>query len=467
MLSYMKRGRLFYQDVAVLALPIIFQNLITESLGLLDTFMVGMLGEAPMAGVTLANIPIFVVLLLIFGLQSGASVLISQFWGRQDLDSINRVIGIGAYVAGAITALFALLMFAFPHEFMGLFSNNAEIVDIAAEYGRIVGFSYIFNSLTQVYLGAHRSMENPKLGLCVLSVSMCTNTLLNWVFIFGNLGAPALGVKGAAIATLTSRILEFLVMAAYAVLNKRFRLRPALLLRPGKALLNSYVRYSTPVVLNETFWGLGTSLYPTIMGYMAESKSILAAYAISGNIEKVCTVVVFAIAGTAAIIVGREIGAGRASTVYDTGKALNTLAFLSGLVVGGLGICGTLFFVAPTVYPLFGLSDQASSIATMMLVVIFSTLSVRSFNSTNIVGVLRGGGDVRAATATDLIPLWLCALPLSALAGLGLKAGIFWVYVAMASEQFLKFFLGVWRFKSGAWIHDVTQISFKKEEASA
>lgn len=465
MLSYMNRGRLFYKDVVTLALPIIAQNLITESLALVDTFMVGSLpGDAPMAAVTLANIPIFVILLLIFGLQSGASVLISQFWGKGDTDSINRVIGIGVYAAGAITISFALIMFFFPVQFIGLFSNNDEIVAIAAEYGRIVGFSYVFNSITQVYLGAHRSMENPKLGLAVLSVSMCSNTLLNWVFIFGNLGAPALGVVGAAVGTLCARILEFIVMAVYAVCNKRFRLKPALLLRPGRELMKSYARYSTPVVLNETMWGLGTSLYPTIMGYMAGSTEILAGYAISGNIEKVCTVVVFAIAGTAAIIVGREIGAGRASTVYDTGKCLNTLAFLTGLAVGAAGILGALFFVSPVVYPLFGLSQEARDIATMMLIVTFAFLSVRSFNSTNIVGVLRGGGDVRAATITDLIPLWCFALPLSAIFGLVLHLDIFWVYMGISLENVLKFFLGVRRFRSGAWIHDVTQISYRKAE---
>ena len=463
MLSYMNRGRAFYRDVVRLALPIIFQNLITESLALVDTFMVGSLpGDTPMAAVTLANIPIFVILLIIFGLQSGASVLISQFWGKGDTDSINRVIGIGFYAAGIITMTFALVMYAFPVEFLGLFSNNREVVELAAGYGQVVGFSYVFNSITQVYLGAHRSMENPRLGLGVLGVSMVSNTFLNWVFIFGNLGAPRLGVVGAAVGTLLARMLEFLVMVLYAVFNRRFRLKPALVFRPGQALLERYIRYSTPVVLNETLWGLGAALYPTVMGYMEGSTEILAAYAISGNIEKVCTVMVFAIAGTAAIIVGREIGAGRIDTVYDTGRTLNALAFFSGLAVSILGILGTLFFVSPVVYPRFGLSQAAQDIATMMLLVTFAFLSLRSFNTTNIVGVLRGGGDVRAATLIDLIPLWCFALPLSALSGLVFRLGIFWVYIALSLEHVLKFFIGLWRFRSGAWIHDVTQVSYRK-----
>ena len=260
MFSYLKRGRSFYRDVIKLALPIVAQNLVTTSLGLVDTLMVGTLGEAPLAAVAQANIPVFVIQLVIFGLQSGSSVLISQFWGKGDTDSINRVIGIGAYAAGAISVLFGAVMFLFPDQLMGLLTDNADLIPLAAGYARIVGFSYILNSLTGVYVGAHRSMENPKLGLVIFSVSMCTNTFLNWVFIFGNLGAPALGVVGAAVATLSSRVLEFAVMAVYALTNKRFRLRFPLLLRPGGALIGKFIRYSSPVVLNETMWGLGTSL---------------------------------------------------------------------------------------------------------------------------------------------------------------------------------------------------------------
>ena len=191
MFSYLKRGRGFYRNVVLLGLPILLQNLTTTFLGLIDTFMVGTLGEAPLAAVLVANTPVFVIQLVIFGLQSGSSVLISQFWGKGDTDSINRVIGLGCYAAGAISALFAAVMFFLPEQLMAVLTDNAELIPLAADYARIVGFSYLFNSITGVYVGAHRSMENPKLGLIVFSISMCANTVLNWVFIFGNLGAPA------------------------------------------------------------------------------------------------------------------------------------------------------------------------------------------------------------------------------------------------------------------------------------
>ena len=457
MFSYMNRGRAFYRDVVLLALPILLQNLCTTLLGLVDTFMVGALGEAPLAAVQVANTPVFVIQLVIFGLQSGSSVLISQFWGKKDMDAINRVIGIGMYVAGAIAALFAGAMCFAPTQLMGMLTDNPELIPLAASYARIVGPSYLFNSITGVYVGAHRSMANPKLGMIVFAISMSANTFLNWVFIFGNLGAPALEVEGAAVATLLSRILEFAITLAYALANRRFKLRPTLILRPGKPLLHKFFRYSGPVVLNETLWGLGTSMHKVVMGHMEGSTEILAARALAGNLEDLCTVAIFAVGGTTAIIVGREIGAGRREHIYEIGATLDTLAMLCGTVIGGALVVGAHSFFPALVYPIFDLSPAAMDITTMMLTMIGLCLPLRAFNSVNTVGVLRGGGDVRAASLIDVCPLWLVAVPLSALFGLVLRWGIFWVYVGVIMEQITKFLVGVPRFRSKAWINDVTQ----------
>ncbi len=457
MFSYMDRGRAFYREVLLLAIPIVLQNLITNSLGLLDTFMVGRLGEAEMAAVTLANIPIFVEQIMIFGFQSGSSVLISQLYGKEDYDSINQVLGIGVYVAGGLTLLFGCIMYFFPVRFMGLFGSDAAVVALSARYVKIVAFSIFFGGLSEVYIAAHRSMANPRLGLAILATAMVTNTVLNYALIFGKLGAPAMGIEGAALATLLSRILQFVIALAHAFVSQRFRIRPRFMLRPAAAMWRKFLLYATPVVLNETLWGLGTALYPTIMGHMEGSQAILAAYGISGNIEKVATVMVFAIAGTAAIIIGREIGAGQERrVVYDIGLALDTLSFAAGQLVGLLLIGCTFWFFSPVLYPMFNLSPEASRIATMMSVLTFVFLGVRAFNTTNIVGVLRGGGDVRVAAILDVGALWLAAIPLAALSGLVFHWGILAVYLCIDLENVVKLFFGVHRLRSGKWIRDVT-----------
>lgn len=476
----MRRGPGFYKEVVLLALPLVVQNLITNSMGLLDTVMVGALGELPLAAVALANIPCFVATFVIFGIQSGCSVLISQNWGKKDLDAISRVLGMGLYSAGAVMLAFALVTALLPGPFMSLFGSDGQVVNTAAEYIRIIGFSYLADCFVQIYIAAHRSMENPRLGMYILGLTVVSNTFLNWVLIFGKLGAPALGVTGAALATLISRCLGLALAGAHFALSclasengpdgtlkffslpflsRKGRFRPALssLLRPGGAMARQFFRTAAPVVFNETTWGLGTALYGTIMGHMDGSKEILAAYAIAGNVERICTVAIFALAATSAVIVGREIGAGKdRKTVYEVGACLNLLTALTGAVLSVVLLTALHLVIIPYLYPVFDLSPAAASTATIMLTVIFSMQTLRGFNTTNIVGVLRGGGDVKAATVIDSAPLWFVSLPLAALAGLVLRLGILWVYLAIVTEGLVKLALGLARFRSGRWINDLT-----------
>ena len=457
MFAYMRQKPGFYTQVAALAAPIVLQNLITSMLGMADTFMVGMLGEEPMAAVTLANIPLFVVQLFIFGVQSGSSVLISQYWGRKDMEAINRVMGVALWVVLLVASVFAAILILCPIPFLSLFNNQPQLVELAAQYGGLAGLSYVLNAFTMVYVAAYRSMEQPRLGMYILAASMTTNTFLNWVFIFGNLGAPQLGVQGAALATLIARMLEVAIVVGHMARTKFFRIRPVLLLRPGLSMSWRFIRYGGLVVCNETLWGIGTSVFPTIMGHMENSTEILAAYTLAGNVEKLCTVFSFGLAATASIIIGREIGAGRISKVRRMGLAMDTLAVGCGLILGALLLCFTRFIAPDWVFPLFKLSPGAASVAGMMLTVMSFYMPLRAFNSVNIIGVLRGGGDVRAATLIDTCPLWVCAIPYALLCGLVLRTQVLWVYLAFLVEQMVKFGLGLWRLRSGRWIRDLTR----------
>ena len=456
MFRCMKREPGFYRNLVALALPIMLQNLITSTLAMADTFMVGLLGEVPMAGVTLANIPFYALQMFFFGVQSGSAVLISQYWGKGDRTSISRILGLSWTVMGMVSILFSVVSLSIPLEFMSLFGNDPAALQVAADYGRIVCLSYVLNGFTLVYLGAHRSMENPKLGLYMLSASMLTNTVLNWVLIFGKLGAPAMGVEGAALATLISRCVEMAIMIGHIIFGKHFRINWKAVLNPGRLAAQKLLHYATPVILNETLWGIGTGMYPTIMGHMQNSTEVLAAFTVSGNVEKLALVALIGLANTSAILIGREIGAGRRKTVYDVGMALNVLSIGVGLLVGGVLAALTWTVLPRYVFPLFKLSENTAAIAAVMLYMIAIMMAPRAFNFTNIVGVLRGGGDVRMAAVIDIAPLWLAAIPAAAFFGLVLEWGVFWVYVGISLDQLVKFFVGIWRLRSGAWINDVT-----------
>ncbi len=191
--SYLRREPGFYRRVFTLALPVVLQNLITTSLGFMDTFMVGLVGQEQMSAVTVANVPIYIIQLIVFGLQSGSRVLISQFWGRGDRESINRVMGIGFFVAGGISTLCALTMGLFPRQVLMLITDNARLVELGTSYIRIVGFSYILNSLSSIYIGMQQSIENPRFGMTVFAISTVCNTVGNYILIFGKLGAARTG----------------------------------------------------------------------------------------------------------------------------------------------------------------------------------------------------------------------------------------------------------------------------------
>ena len=456
MVSFLKQGRAFYRQVAALSVPLVIQNLITSSLGMADTFMVGLLGTVDLAGVTLANIPFFVVQLFFFGVQSGGTVLISQYWGKGDKNSINRVLGLSWYVAGAVALTVALAMLVAPIQIMSLFGNDMNAVIVAARYGRIIGFAFLLNGLNLAYVGALRSMEQPKIGTWMLGASMVTNLFLNYVLIFGKLGAPRLGVEGAAIATLAARVLESVIVIGHIIKNKTFRLDFSLVLRPGREMVGKLIKYSAPVVLNETLWGLGTSIYPVIMGHMPGSTEILAAYTIAGNVDKLVMVAISGLCVASAVIIGKEIGAGRPEKAYSISWTLNFLAMACGAVFGGALVAAANWWFPHWLYPLFRMTTRTESLVTMMLSIIGGTLFLRGFSHVTIVGVLRGGGDVKTATLIDLLPLWLVSIPMAAVLGLWLNLGPVWVYIAMSIDQVIKLLMGVPRIRSRKWINDVT-----------
>ena len=457
MTNPMRREPGFYRWMCLLAAPMVLQNLITTSLGFVDTFMVGLLGNAEMAAVNAANTPIYVLQVAMFGFQSGMVVLASQFWGREDTDSINRVMGVAMSAVLGLTVLVASVLFFFSSGVMRLITPNETLVAIGAPYLRLVGLSYIFNGISSVCAGTQRGVENPKFGMLVMAVSMLLNTGLNYILIFGKFGAPALGVLGAAIATLTSRVVEFLISVVCILRSRRVPLRIQNMVHPGAAIWRSFLRYSLPVICNEALWSLGTSMITVVLGHMENNQDMLAANALAGYVNKFASVICFGLADAAAVMVGKEIGEGRShERISSVGWALLMASFLVGIVTGGALLVMVPAFFRPILFPLFDLTPGAAYAAACMVTMLAVIMPFQAFNATNITGVLRGGGDVRMAIKIDLIPLWCIAVPLSALTALVLKADVAWVCIAMYSENLFKMPLSVWRLRSGKWINDVT-----------
>ena len=438
-------------------LPMILQNLVTNFMALADSFMVGALGETELAAVTMANSVFYVLSLIIFGIQSGTGVLVAQYYGKGRLDAINRIMGMGYYVSLGLTALIALLAFFFPIQLMQLVTNNPDLWEPGAEYARIVGFSYVCMAFSGVYIAVQRSMENPGLGAILLTVSGAMNILLNYMFIFGKWGAPAMGCAGAAVATLLSRVFEVLVVTGCFFRSKRLPVKPGLMLRPGRIIAGDFIKYSLPVVLNEGMWSLAMSLFSIIMGHMPNSTPILAAYTIAGNIDRMAAVALFAAGNATAVIIGRDIGCGDTKEIYGKGVALNFVCFVTGIISMGILLTIRATLLDGFIFPLMDISAEAGELAKMMLAFIAVVMPLRSLNLCNIVGVVRGGGDVRFGLICDIGPLYCVCLPAAALCGLVFGLGITAVYVCICLDDFCKVFLCLPRLRSGKWINSVTR----------
>lgn len=457
MFQALKRDKGFYRYLAALTGPIALQNLITFSLGLIDTFMVSKLGNNEMAAVTAANVPVFLLISIVFGVQSGVGILISQYWGKKDLTNISRAIGVAAGLGVALALIVALVLFLWPIAIMDLLSNKHHLSLLGAPYLRLIGFSYVFNMLSSIYVSAQRSVENAGFGMKLFGMSTVLNTGLNYLLIFGKCGFPMLGVEGAALATLLSRVAEFAVCLFCALRSKVIPLDLKALLRPGWEMLRRFVKYASPVMGNELFWGLGNSLLTVVLGHMTISVEFLAANAVMGNLNRLFLVVCFGLGAATAVMVGKAIGEGQSrEELMALSKTLSWVTVVVGTVLAVIALVLVPLLFQPVIFPLFELYDLSAHLATTLAVTGFACIPLHAYSISAVTGILRAGGDVFWSTALDLVPQWLVALPLTAVLALVLDADPWFVSLAIQAESFIKCPICLWRVRSKKWIHDVT-----------
>ena len=457
MFSNLSRDKAFYRTVRALTWPIITQGLMNNSLAFVDSFMLGNLGERYLSAIQLANTVFSIAMLSMSGLQSGSAVLIAQYHGKKDTASINKVIGIGVMLSFCISMLIAIPVFFAPVQVYSLTTNDVELAAIAAEYGRIAAFSIVFNAISVIYLSAQRSMENPKLFMRVMVSSMTLKTFLNWVFIYGMFGVPAMGIRGAATATLLARTFEFLLTSRFALFNKQFKLQFREMFRPGKTITMDYIRYSLPVVINESIWGFGSSMYTIILGHLPNAMEALASYAIIMNVERMVSSFHTSLSHVAAMLVGKELGADRKDSAYQTGLTMATLTAGMGACSGSLIALLSQILILPYVFPFFGASASTQAVGSSMILIAALSMPFRAMNFGGIVGVLRGGGDVKAAVAIDLGAMYGVGIPLTWLAGMYFGAPVPVVFFAMQMDEIAKAVMVVLRLRSKKWLRNITR----------
>ncbi len=443
--------KVFFSTMLRLAVPIAMQQFVMNALNAVDVLMIGQLGETSVAAVGLANQFFFLLTLFLFGVGSGSAVFSAQFWGRRDVGNLRRVLGLALTIALFGGALFSAAAVLAPQLVLRFYTADPAVIAIGSRYLRIVGLCYLPTAISVMVGITLRSTRNVKLPMLVSIGALSLKTLLAYGLIFGRFGLPALGVTGAAIATVIARFLE---CAALIYFSYRHQLptaaQPHELFAWGREFLARFARTVSPVVVAEVLWSLGITTYSAV--YARIGTEAIAAVNIASTIEGIALVPFMGLGNACAIILGNYIGAGDTEKANDYAWRFVKLAILVALVMGVL-----VFGVSRVILELYQISPEAQVYGRNILTVVASVMWLKAANMVILIGVLRSGGDTRYGLFVDTGPLWLIGVPLALLGAFVLRLPVYWVVLLVMADELTKFFIGLRRVRSGRWINNVVR----------
>ncbi len=445
-----KQDNEFFKNLFKLGLPIALQNLVATSLNMVDTLMIGQLGETAIAAVALSNQIFFLMMLLMFGISSGTAVFTAQFWGKNDMEGIHRSLGLALILGVAGAGLFTLGGLLLPRRILGIFTEDQAVIAAAVPYLRLTSISYIFTAVTFVFQGVMRSTGIVRLPLVLSVGALSLNAVFNYLLIFGKLGMPELGITGAALATTGARIIEMVLLVSIIYLRK-YPVAAGIrqMANQNLVFLKRYAWKVTPVILNEIGWSLGITMFTLI--YARMGTSILTAYNITDTFSRLTFVVFIGSANAAAIVLGNMIGEGKRKRAEHCARTI----LLAAPLVAAFFSVFTLV-VASVLPSFFNISEESGQLITIFMRISAVIMFIKVSNMHIIVGLLRSGGDTHYCMALELIPLWLISIPLVAFCGLVLHMPPPLVFTVSLSEEVIKYIIGLRRVLSGKWVHDLT-----------
>lgn len=442
----------FFKNMARLALPIAMQQLLVSCAQLIDTAMVTKLGNVVVSSVGVSSRWIFLMNLFYFGISSGSAALIAQFWGAKEKNNIQKSYGIALVFGAAVAVVFNLAMFFIPEYMIRVFTSEQPVIETASQYMRIVAFMGIFSAFNQITCTALRATErvNPPLFTSIAAVGI--NTVLNYILINGKLGMPALGIRGAALATLISTacqsVLLFIVLrTSKEIFNDRIKN----FFRLSKDFFRRFSVVCLPVVMNEVAWAIGTNIYAMV--FARQGSEAYAGYTIFSSIEQIAFVFFVGICHACSIMTGKTIGEGDENGAYKLAKKFVIMTPIIGIITGAALIC-----MRNPILSLLDIETQAAfDLASLLILVYCLWLPIRNIPYTLIVGTFRAGGDTKIGIVFDCLSVYLLGVPAVVILGLLVKVDFVYLIIAMyLCEDIPKTILSLHRFKTKKWIKNLT-----------
>lgn len=439
----------FILRLLILSVPIIVQQFVQASLNLVDTVMIGKMGASEIAAVGIANQVFFLVMMIIFGINSGISVYVAQFWGRKDTKNIKKTMGVSLTFGSLVGLIFSVLAYVFPEQIMKLFVEDVKVIALGVDYLKIIAWSYVFTAISFSFQIASRGIGKTLQPMIVSAIALSVNAFLNYVLIFGAFGMPALGVKGAAIGTLLARIVEVVLMVALIYGGKSILAASIrdLLGFNGK-FVRQIFRRAGPVLLNEIFWSLGTIMYMWSVGNLGGEA--VASYQITTTIYRFYEIIFIGFASAAGVMIGNQIGGNAEDQAIEISRQVVRLSFILSIFVSI-----AMYLLGPFIISQFNVGLLVSENARKLFNIYCVYGIARVFNLMMVVGILRGGGDTRYAMLMELSCVWLVGVPLAVVSSVFLKLSVVYVVWLFSTEELVKVIGNYRRFKSKKWVHNV------------
>ena len=451
------KDRSFYRSLVTLAVPISLQNLVTFAVSFADNVMIGSLGDDAISGVYIGGQLQSVLQMFVGGIEGAILILAAQYWGKKDTQSIRKVVSIGIKFALAVGLLSSLVAVLFPQWVIRAFTTEPGVIREGAAYVQIVGFTYLFFSVSQVMIAAMRSVETARIGLYISCMALVINVCLNYVFIFGHFGFPAMGVRGAALATLVSRILEMCVGVGYVFfVDKKLRFGLKDLLHTDRQLLRDFIRYGLPVIGGQVVWAINSLANTKILGYY--SAGVIAAASITGMLHNLVYVWMNGMSSAVGIITGKTVGAGQYEKMKEYSKTVQMIFLFVGLISGA-----AVFLARDGFISLYNASPEAQAYSRQFINVISVTIIGTCYQAACLFGLVKSGGDISFVFKNDTIFVFLVVIPSSLLA-MWLGAPPWVVFACLKCDQILKCFVAIVKINRYNWMKNLTRDNTSQEE---
>lgn len=444
------KDRSFYRSLILLAVPISLQNLVTFAVNFADNVMIGSLGDDAISGVYVGGQLQSVVQMFVGGIEGAILILAAQYWGKKDRDSIRKVVSIGVKFALGVGLFTTLVAVLFPQWVIRIFTTEPGVIREGAAYVQIVGFTYLFFSVSQVMIAAMRSVETARIGLYISCMALVVNVCLNYVFIFGHLGFPAMGVRGAAVATLISRIMEMCVSIGYVFfVDKKLRFGWRDLLHTDGQLLRDFVRYGLPIIGGQVVWAVNSLANTKILGYY--SAGVIAAASITGMLHNLVYVWMNGMSSAVGIITGKTVGAGQYEKMKEYSKTVQMIFLFVGLISGA-----AVFLFRDGFISLYNASPEAQEYSRQFINVISVTIIGTCYQAACLFGLVKSGGDISFVFKNDTIFVFLVVIP-SSLIAMWLGAPPWVVFACLKCDQILKCFVAIVKINRYNWMKNLTR----------